>query len=102
MKFYWAPGVIQDGMLDDSCGRIVLYDGGIVIGYSRGADHNYLLRSLASRYQFPVNDVIHSAVRLYFKYEPEGILLSGVRGVDNEAFESQKRYYANLIKRNFR
>lgn len=102
MKFFWGPGYIQDGKLDDSCGRIVIYDDQLIVGYNRTMDHNYLLRSLAARYKFPVNDVINNAIRLYFKFDNGQIILSGVRDYDNRAFENRKSYYGRMIKKEMR
>ena len=102
MKFYWSPGYVQDGKLDYSCGRIVIYKDAIIVGHNKSADHNYLLRSLAASYQLPKQQVISNAIRLYFKKEGSSVIINGVRNIDDIEFEQNIKFYASLIKQNFR
>jgi len=99
MKYYWGPGIIQDGMLDDNCGRIVIFDDKALVSYIKTADHNYLLRGLASKYRFNKDEVINKAIRLYFKWEENSFIISGVRKIDNEIIEENYDFYRKIIKR---
>ena len=101
MRYYYGAGYVQDGKLDNSCGRIVIYEDKALVGYNRAMDHNYLLRALASKYRFPREKVISNAIRLYYKFESaEGgrCIISGVRRIDNEEFDSNFKFYGKLVK----
>ena len=63
------------------------------------ADHNYLLHDLASQNKLKNSEVIGNALRLYFKYEEDTIILSGVRKLDDEILERDFDIYLRLIKK---
>jgi len=98
MDYYYGK-YIQDGKLDSSCGRIVIYNDQILHANGPAADHNYLLRSLAARIRANKDDVISKAIRLYFKRESNRIIISPVRKIDDEDFEHNKNFYYILIKK---
>jgi len=99
MKYKHISGYIKDGSLDDSCGRIVIYENKIHVSFIKTSDHNYLLRALASRYRLKKREVIKNALRLYFKYNGDNITISGVRNVDDEMLERDYESYLRLIKK---
>lgn len=101
MKYFYGK-YIQDGKLDSSCGRIVIYNGFVKIDRTQSADHNYLLRSLAANIMEDKNKVIADAIRLYFKREAERIIISPVRKIDDDEIRRHYSYYADLIKRNLK
>lgn len=92
------PGYIQDGKLDHQCGRIIIYDGYIIISAGTSADHNYLLRAHASRYRINKDEVISNATRLYYRRENYGLAISGVRKIDDEDYERHSEEYRQLIE----
>lgn len=99
MKYYWGPGKIQDGKLDDNCGRIVIFEDKAVVSYIKTADHNYLLRSLASKYKFDKDEVISKAIRLYFRWDEDMTIICGVRKIDNDMIEHDYDFYRHIIKK---
>ena len=102
MDYFYGSTYIKDGTLDANCGRIVIYKDQMIYANNRSADHNYLLRALASRMLEDKNKVINNAIRLYFKREPGRIIISSVRKIDDEAFEANIDYYAKMIKANLK
>jgi len=96
------PGYIQDGKLDHQCGRIVAYDGCMVVTHGPSADHNYLLRALASRYRINRDEVISNATRLYWRIESYGLAVSGVRKLDDDDFSRHLQEYDGLIRHNLK
>ena len=96
------PGYIQDGKLDARCGRIVTYDGCMVVSHGPSADHNYLLRALSSRYKINRDEVISNAARLYWRIEDYGIAVSGVRKIDDEYYDRRLSETEELIRHNLR
>jgi hypothetical protein len=102
LNYYWGPGVIQDGKLDDTCGRIVIYEDKVMVGRMRTMDHNYLLRSLAAAFRVDKDAVISKAIRLYYKFDPNenGYIFSHVRKIDRNMFENNMEFYAELLKKN--
>lgn len=98
MKYYFGHGKIQDGMLDDNCGRIVIYKDKILVSHMRSADHNYLLRGLASKYNLKKDDVIANAIRLYFRNEGDRYIISETRRIDGDKFFVNKEFNAKLVK----
>jgi len=100
-KYFHSPGYIQDGKLDQSCGRIILYQGTILVSRNVANDHNDLLRAFASRFEFKPQDVISSAIRMYYIYLPEekAYIICGVRSLDDQMFIQNADEYSTLIKR---
>ena len=98
MKYYYSENYIQDGSLE-GCGRIVIYGNAIMTAYTNTMDHNYLLRGLASRYHINRDEVINNAIRLYFKYEDGRVIISPRREIDSIAFNKDRAYYRDLIKK---
>ena len=94
------PGHIQDGKLDQRCGRIVEYDGCMVVSHSVANDHNYLLRALASRYKINRDEVISNACRLYWRIEDYGLSICGVRKIDDEYYERHSAEIEALVRHN--
>jgi hypothetical protein len=106
MKYYWGPGRIQDGKLDRSCGRIVIFGDKILSAFNLSMDHNYILRSLAARYRLPKDEVISKAIRLYFRFENyenvERCIVCGVRKIDDEELEKNLQFYGKMIRNTLR
>jgi hypothetical protein len=100
MKYYWCPGYTQDGKLDQKCGRIVIFGDDCIVLTRPGSssDHNDILRGLASKYRLKTREVIHNAIRLYYRREHDTIIINGVRRIDDDALENKLRHYAELIR----
>jgi hypothetical protein len=98
MNYYFGSGYIQDGLLKETDGRIVIYDDRIMVSFIRSTDHNYLLRSLAAQYRLNKDKVINNALRLYFRHEGDRVVVSGCRKIDDEEFWENSEAYSRLIK----
>ncbi len=97
------PGLIQDGKLDNTCGRIIFFGQNMVFSNDYMTDHNYLLRAFAAKYQVNKDSVISNAIRLYFcKAGPNDLIISGVRKIDDNDLEDNIDLYCNLINRDFK
>jgi len=99
MKYYFGRGKIQDGRLEESDGRIVIYEDKILVSHMRTADHNYLLRGLASRHGIKRDEVIANAIRLYFRHNGDHVIITETRRIDEEKFFANKDFYSSLIKK---
>lgn len=99
-RYFHAPGYILDGTLNQNCGRIILYDGLILVSRNVANDHNDLLRAFARRYNFESGNVISNAIRMYYKYIPEeeAYVICGVHRIDDELFLKDSEIYSILIK----
>jgi len=92
------PGHLQDGKLEFGDGRIVIYKDQIVISKNKANDHNDLLRGLAQRSGFKKDKVISNAIRMYFREYSDSYIFNGVRRIDDDMFEKNKKSYIELIK----
>jgi len=90
--------VLQDGKLTRTAGRIVIYKDFIEISKGGSRDHNDLLRSLASKFRLPKDEVISNAIRLYWDYMGEFIVVCPVRKIDEDAYYYREELYERLIK----
>lgn len=93
------PGHLQDGKLEFGDGRIVIYKNQIIFSKNKANDHNDLLRGLAQRSGLKKDEVISNAIRMYFREYSDGYIFNGVRRIDDEMFEKNKKIYLDLIKR---
>ena len=101
-KYYYGRKVIQDGRLETTDGRIVIYKDKILVSKMRTADHNYLLRGLAARYNLNKDEVVSNAIRLYFRDEGDRVIITETRQLDADMLFANKDFYANLIKNEIR
>lgn len=99
MDYFYGRNYIQDGKLDQDCGRIVIYDGNIEVSVGPSRDHNDLLRALAAKIVARKDDVISNATRLYYKREPGRIIVSPVRKIDHESFERNWDHFRAMIRK---
>ncbi len=99
MKYKHIREYIQDSSLDDTCGRIVIFENKIIVSFINTSDHNSLLQSFASQYKIRKSIVKNNAVRLYFKYEEDDIIISGIRKIDDDLLEKDFENYLRLIKK---
>ena len=89
---------IQDGKLEATTGRIVIYKNYIDISRGPSRDHNDLLRSLASKYKLNKDDVISNAIRLYWdRKNKDSIIVSPVRKLDEDMYYANQDFINKLI-----
>jgi hypothetical protein len=96
---FHIPGYIQDGKLDDSCGRVVMYRDCVFVAKAHVMDHNYILRACAARFGLKSSEVISNAVRLYFRNEENRIVLCGVRKIDDDTYSRNAEAYTRILER---
>ncbi len=102
LSILYKAGYTQDGYLSSDQGRIVIYNDKIQISHGNHPDHITLLQSLASKYRLDKDDVISSAIRLYYKREDNAIIVSQNRRIDENMLFENLRQYALLIQDQFR
>jgi hypothetical protein len=89
---------LQDGKLTPTAGRIVIWQNYIEISKGPSRDHNDLLRSLASKYKLPKDDVISNAIRLYWDHvETDKIIVCPVRKLDEDMYCSKQEFHDKLV-----
>ena len=88
---------LQDGKLTPTAGRIVIYKEFIEVSRGPSRDHNDILRSLASKYKLPRDDVISNAIRLYWDRNEDTIIVCPVRKLDEDMFYAREEFHGNLI-----
>ena len=90
--------ILQDGKLTPTAGRFVIYGNYIEISRGPSRDHNDLLRSLASKYRLPKDDVISKAIRMYWDYKDKlNVIVSPVRKLDEDMFYAREEFHTALI-----
>ena len=99
MRYFFGRGYIKDGSLREGDGRIIIYKDKILPAFSLAMDHNYLLRAFASKFRLNKNEVINHAIRMYFRYDRDKIIVSGVSKFDDDSFEKDLDFNASLIKK---
>lgn len=92
--------ILQDGKLDSTVGRIVIFNEFIEISRGPSRDHNDLLRSLASKFRLNKDEVISKAIRLYWCSYNRDYIVSPVRKLDKNLFENHEDFYLSLIMKN--
>jgi hypothetical protein len=97
MKNYYYGKYIQDGKLDSSCGRLIIFSSQILHSEGPSRDHNDLMRSFASRFRMNKDEVISKCSRYYFKREGNSVIISPVRKIDDEDFCTHREEYRKLI-----
>jgi len=99
MKIVHKHGYTQDGYIGRNSGRIVIYNGEMLVSRNPSSDHNYLLRGLAARFGFKKDDVISNAIRLYFTRDGNTYYINGVRKLDDDAFERKFSFYKKALSK---
>jgi len=89
---------IQDGKLNASTGRIVIYREFIEISRGPARDHNDLSRALASKYKQPRDMVMSNSIRFYYERDGNKTIVCPVRKLDEDELLSRQDYYIDLIK----
>ena len=102
LSILYKAGYTQDGYLSSDQGRIVIYNDKIQISHGNHPDHITLLQSLASKYHLDKDDVISSAIRLYYKREDDAIIVSQNRRIDEDMLLKNTVFYAKLIQEQFK
>ncbi|HAK46867.1 MAG TPA: hypothetical protein DCO79_13240 [Spirochaeta sp.] len=85
MKFWFA-----EGKLDGNAAEYSIYD---------SVGHDDLLEEIASRNQLDKTEVLSNGLRLFFAFTRDGVVISGVRAIDNEMIDSDPAGYAKIIRK---
>lgn len=102
LSILYKAGYTQDGYLSPDQGRMVIYKDKILFSHGNHPDHITLLQSLAAKYHLDKDDVISSAIRLYYKREDDAIIVSQNRRIDEDMLLKNMQFYGNLIQNNFK
>ncbi len=100
--FYRAGDVNLSDTLGNLGGFLVIYNDWIAVSSSDSTGHDDLLYKIAAEYHQDRTIVKNNGLRFYYMYDPMGIIISGSREIDNEAFCNDADKYRELIKKNSR
>jgi hypothetical protein len=99
MKYWFAEGKIN---VSDTCssagGFLVIYGNTAAYSIYDSVGHDDLLEEIASRNRIDKAEVLGEGIRLFFAYVKEGVVISGVRTIDNEKIASDPVGYAKIIR----
>ncbi|MBI9106395.1 MAG: hypothetical protein JEZ04_06570 [Spirochaetales bacterium] len=100
MKYWFARGQLNvNSTMGDSGGFLVIYEDTATFSIYDSVSHADLLEELASRYHLDKTRVLNGGIRLFFAYSGDGIVISGVREIDNEKIAEDPAEYAKIIRK---
>ncbi|MBI9103712.1 MAG: hypothetical protein JEY99_14955 [Spirochaetales bacterium] len=100
MKYWFAEGKVNvSSTRGDKGGFLVIYEDTAKISTYDSVGHDDLLEELASRYRLDKMEVLNNGIRLFFAYSGEGVLISGVREIDNARIAENPAGYAKIIRK---
>ncbi len=100
MKYWFARGKVNISSTRGTLGGfLVIY--GDTARYSDydSVGHDDLLRDIASRNRMEKSHVLDNGIRLFYTYIAGGIVISGVREIDNLRIEKDPGKYARIIRK---
>ena len=100
MQYWFARGEVNvSDTRGDSGGFLVIYEDEALYSVYDSVGHDDLLRDLAARRRLEKTDVLENGIRLFFKFAHGGVVISGVREIDNRAVEADLNRYGRIIRR---
>ena len=100
MKYWFSEGKIDVGKTRGSAGGfLVIYDDTANYSVYDSVGHDELLEAIASRKRLEKSEVLNRGIRLFFAFVRDGIVISGVRKIDNERIAEDPRAYAKIIRK---
>ncbi|MDC7227219.1 MAG: hypothetical protein PQJ61_10700 [Spirochaetales bacterium] len=100
MKYWFADGKITlSDTLGGRGGFLVIYGDIARCSLNNSAGHDDLLRGIAVAGRLNKTEVLGNGIRLFFKYVEDGVVISGVRAIDNERIAAEPAHYAKIIRR---
>ena len=93
---------IQDGKLDSTCGRIVVYKNAGIKSNGPSRDHNDLITALAAQYRLPRAEIGNNGYRYYWRPEARGLItICPVRRIDEDFQYDHAEQFAEIINKIF-
>jgi len=100
MNYWFAKGKVNvNTTRGNKGGFIVIYEDWAEYSIYDSVGHDDLLSDIAARTQIEKSEVLNKGIRLFFTYTDGGILMSGVREIDNDVILENPAHYAKIIKK---
>ena len=100
MKYWFARGKLNENSTrGDAGGYLVIYEDTAKYSLFDSIGHDDLLEEIASRFHLEKSKVISGGIRLFFVYSGDGIVISGVREIDNDKIAEDPAGYAKIIRK---
>ena len=100
MKYWFADGKLNESTTRGSAGGfLVVYGDAAAFSIYDSVGHDDLLEELAARNHLDKAEVLDGGIRLFFVYTADGVVISGVRRIDNERIAADPAGYAGIIRK---
>ncbi len=100
MKYWFSEGKIDVGKTRGSAGGfLVIFEDTAEYSIYDSVGHDDLLEQIASRNRLDKSKVLNEGIRLFFVFVEDGIVISGVRKIDNDKIMQNPRAYAKIIRK---
>lgn len=100
MQYWFGRGEVNvSDTRGNAGGFLVIYGDEALYSIYDSVGHDDLLRDLAARRRLDKTKVLEDGIRLFFKFAHGGVVISGVREIDNAAVEAKLNYYGRIIRR---
>lgn len=99
MKYLFAEGKINvSSTRGDRGGFLVVYENFANYSTYDSVGHDELLEEIAARNRIDKTEVLGDGIRLFFAFTKKGVVISGVRTIDNEIIAADPAGYAKIIR----
>ena len=99
MKYWFAEGKVNvSSTRGDKGGFLVIYGGVAKYSIYDSVGHDDLLKDIAAANRFDKTIVLDEGIRLFFAYVNDGVVISGVRAIDNDMIAADPAGYAKIIR----
>ena len=100
MKYWFAEGKVNVNNTRGSAGGfLVIYGDTAKYSTYDSVGHDDLLKVIASAKRLDPAVVLGHGIRLFFAYVKDGVVISGVRRIDNEKISKNPAAYAKIIRK---
>ena len=100
MQYWFSRGEVNvSDTRGNNGGFLVIYGDEALYSIYDSVGHDDLLRDLAARRHIDRSEVLENSIRLFFKFAHGGVVISGVREIDNEMVERDLNRYGRIIRR---
>jgi hypothetical protein len=100
-KFFFKAGKVNvSDTRGLSGGLFAIFEKWIAASPYDYTGHDELLEKIAAENRLDFVKVKHLGIRFYYMYSPQGIIISGCREADNQAFIKRAEFYSQIIKKN--
>ena len=100
MKYLFKRGAVNiSDVQGNRGGFLVIFEDTALYTIYDSVGHDDLLRDVAAQKKIDPARVLQNGIRLYFTFIDGGILISGVREIDNDEIETDIQHYGKIIRR---